>query len=234
VTRIDLNADVGEGVSSDRALLAVITSASVACGFHAGDEATMRATCALAATHGVSLGAHVSYRDREGFGRRALDVPPAVIEDETLEQITTLRLAAAAEGAQVAYVKPHGALYTRAARDRACAEAIAAAATRAGGITAILGPPGSELLAAATSAGLAGVAEGFADRGYLADGSLVPRGRPGALLGADEAVQQAVRLARDGTVRSLCLHGDSPGAAELAGRIAAELRAAGVELASFA
>jgi 5-oxoprolinase (ATP-hydrolysing) subunit A len=239
--KIDLNADVGEGIPGDERLLDVVTSANVACGFHAGDEATMRALCRAAAARGVAVGAHVGYRDREGFGRRPLAVPPEVVESETVEQIAALRDA----GGPVRYVKPHGALYTRAATDRACADAVAAAA-RASGVAAVLGPPGSQLLEAAAAAGLAAVPEGFADRGYLPDGSLVPRDRDDALRSEDDAVSQAVLIGREGTVvavdgrlisvpaDSICIHGDSPGAEHVARRIAQALRDAGIELAPFA
>ena len=245
-TTIDLNADVGEGVPGDEALLDVVTSANIACGFHAGDEETMRRLCALAFGRGISVGAHVGYRDREGFGRRPLDVAPVVIESETAEQIAILQRCAVAEGARVSYVKPHGALYTRAASDRACADAIAAAAGRAGGVAAMLGPPRSELLAASAAVGLTAVAEGFADRGYLPDGSLVPRDRPNALRGEDDAVRQALQIAVDRSVvavdgrrvlvpaGSICIHGDSPAAEAVARRIAGDLREAGIRLAPFA
>ena len=243
---IDLNADVGEGVSGDERLLEAVTSANVACGFHAGDEATMRALCRVAVARRVAIGAHVGYRDREGFGRRPLDVPPEVVEAESAEQIAVLQGAASAVGARVSYVKPHGALYTRASTDRACAESIAAAARAAGGVIAVLGPPGSELLRATAAAGLKPVAEGFADRGYLSDGSLVPRDRPDALRDEDGAVHQAILIARERAVvaidgrripvraDSICLHGDSPGAESVARRIAQALRDAGFELAPFA
>jgi 5-oxoprolinase (ATP-hydrolysing) subunit A len=228
---LDLNADVGEGVDGDLELLAVVTSASVACGFHAGDDSTMRALCEEAVARGVTIGAHVGYRDREGLGRRELDVPAATVEAETAEQISALEPHAAAAGARVAYVKPHGALYHRTTVDAECAAAIVSAM---GAGLAVLGAPGSMLLARAEEAGLGAVAEGFADRGYLPDGSLVPRGSKGAVLEADEAVRQALSLARGGAVRSLCVHGDTPGATELARRVAAELEAAGIELRSFA
>jgi UPF0271 protein len=242
---IDLNADVGEGVPGEEALLGIVTSASIACGFHAGDEETMRRFCSLAAERVVAIGAHVGYRDREGFGRRPLDVAPRAVESETAEQIAALQRSAASVGARVTYVKPHGALYTRAAVDAACADAIASAARQASGIVAMLGPPGSQLLARAEHAGLTPVAEGFADRGYLADGSLVPRDRPQALRSEDDAVGQAISIALEGSVEavdgtriavpaaSICIHGDSPGAEALGRRLARELREAGVELAPF-
>lgn len=229
---IDLNADLGEGGPSDAALLAIVTSANVACGFHAGDQTTMQDACARAAAHGVAIGAHVGYRDREGFGRRQLAVSARLIEQETAEQIEALRNCARAEGTDVAYLKPHGALYHRATLDEECARAIVAAAS-AGGLGAVLSLPGSVLLAEASAAGLAPVPEGFADRGYRADGSLVARGQPGDLLGEEAAARQAVALAAAGDVRSLCLHGDSPAAVRLAERIVRELARAHVELAPF-
>jgi UPF0271 protein len=223
---IDLNADVGEGVEGDIELLAFVTSANVACGFHAGDASTMRAICAEAVERGVAIGAHVGYRDREGFGRRASDVPAATVEAETAEQIRALQ----AHG-PVAYVKPHGALYHRARVDEECAAAIVSAVD---GLP-VLAAPGSALLAQARAAGVEAVTEGFVDRAYAPDGSLVPRGAEGAVLGADDAVRQALTIARDRPeVRSLCLHGDTPGALELARRVVSELEAAGLALRSFA
>jgi UPF0271 protein len=242
---IDLNADVGEGLPGDEALFGLVTSANIACGFHAGDEETMRRLCALAVARGIAVGAHVGYRDPEGFGRRALDVPAGTVEAETAEQISILQRCAAGEGALVRYVKPHGALYTRAATDRDCADAIARAARRAGGILAMLGPPRSELLHAAEAAGLTPVAEGFADRGYEPDGSLVARGQPNDLRGEEDAVSQAIQIALDRSVvaidgrriavaaDSICIHGDSPSAEAVARRLVSELRGAGVELAPF-
>jgi UPF0271 protein len=225
--QVDLNADVGEGLATDDELLRIVTSANVACGFHAGDDATMGRVSGLAAELGVVVGAHVGYRDREGFGRRELDVDLAVIERETGEQLAALQ----AHG-PVAYVKPHGALYHRASIDRDCAAAIVAAVVAAEGPRAMLAFPGSELFAAARAAGLAAVAEGFADRGYDSGGKLVARSEPGAVLDADAAVRQAVALA--GEVGSICVHGDSPDAVVLARRVADGLRAAGVELRPFA
>jgi 5-oxoprolinase (ATP-hydrolysing) subunit A len=223
---IDLNADVGEGVEGDIELFAFVTSANVACGFHAGDAVTMRAVCAVAVDRGVAIGAHVGYRDREGFGRRALDVPAATVEAETVEQIRALQ-----DHGPVAYVKPHGALYHRASVDEECAAAIVSAV---GGLP-VLAAPSSALLAQARAAGVKAVTEGFVDRAYAPDGSLVPRGSPGAVLGVEDAVRQALTIARDRLdVRSLCLHGDTPGALELARRVVAELESAGVELGSFA
>jgi UPF0271 protein len=242
---IDLNADVGEGVDDDLDLLALVTSANVACGFHAGDPSTMRAACAEAVARGVAIGAHVGYRDREGFGRRKLDVAASIVEVETTQQIRTLQSCASKVGGRVAYVKPHGALYHRASVDGECAAAIVSSLRAVGGRLAVLAFPGSALLAQAHAAGITAVPEGFADRAYAPDGSLVPRGSAGAVLGVEDAARQALSIARDGAVtatdatrvrvdaRSLCLHGDTPGALALARRVVAELEAAAVELRSF-
>jgi len=224
---VDLNADVGEGFPADAALLQLVTSANIACGFHAGDERTMRTACETAVAAVVSIGAHVSYRDREGFGRREVGVDAATIAAETAEQIAALQ--EAADG-RVAYVKPHGALYHRAGVDDECARAIVSAVGR----LAVLGFPGSLLLARARDAGLPAYEEGFADRAYAVDGTLVSRGDPGALLGADAAARQAVALVQSGGVRSICIHSDTAGAAELAARVRAALDAAGIELRAFA
>jgi 5-oxoprolinase (ATP-hydrolysing) subunit A len=245
VRLLDLNADLGEGVGDDDALLALVTSANVACGFHAGDEATMLAVARRAAALGVAVGAHVSYRDREGFGRREQHVPAARLAAEVHEQILALEACCREAGTRVRYVKPHGALYTTAARDRGVAAAVCSGVAAFGSLP-VLALPGSDLLRAADAAGLGGVAEGFADRGYRADGSLVARGAPGALLeGADAIAARAVALAggeivdADGAplrleVRSLCVHGDSPGAVEAAAAARAALERAGVRLEPFA
>jgi UPF0271 protein len=200
-----------------------VTSANVACGFHAGDERTMRAACDAAV--GVAIGAHVSYRDHEGFGRRELGTDAATVEAEAAEQIALLQ---EVSDGRVAYVKPHGALYHRAARDDACAAAVVAAAAP----LAVLGFPGSRLLAHARDAGLVAVTEGFADRGYAADGSLLARGGLGAVLDEEAAALQAVALAS--SVGSLCVHSDTPGAVSVARRVRAALEAAGVEVRPFA
>jgi len=251
VVVIDLNADVGEhpgqdGVAADRAILAGISSVNIACGFHAGDGATMHALCELASAMRKRIGAHVSYLDPEHFGRRDLDVDGETLKDHIGQQIAALQAEAGVVGARVSYVKPHGALYNRAAVDAERAEVVAAATAAAPGQPlALLGPPGSELLAAAARHGLPAVSEGFADRGYLADGTLVPRGQPGAVLAPEAAIGQSCRIAiqahadaTDGTavplhVRSLCLHSDTPGAAELAIAIRNRLIGAGVEIRPF-
>lgn len=227
---IDLNADVGEGFADDERLLDVVTSANVACGFHAGSAETMRVVCAAAAERNVAIGAHPSYRDREGFGRRDLDVELDVLRADIAEQVAVLVGIAEDEGAEVTYVKPHGALYTRAIADREVARAIVDAVFEYG--VAMLAWPGSELFEQARAGGMESFAEGFADRGY-ADGRLVPRDQAGALLAAPEAARQAVELAGAGEVRSICVHGDSPGAAELAAGVRAALTAAGFSLRRF-
>lgn len=223
---VDLNADVGEGFDTDLELIGLVTSVNVACGFHAGDAATMTACCAGAEAAGVVVGAHVSYRDREGFGRRDLDVAAHVVAAETALQIDAL----VAAGGRVRFVKPHGALYHRATTDDDCARAIVSAASERS--LAVVGFPGSRLLARARDAGVAAVSEGFADRGYAADGSLLARGGPGAVLDAEAAARQAVALAP--RVDSLCVHGDTPGAAFVARRVREALVEAGVEVRPFA
>ncbi|MFD3761938.1 LamB/YcsF family protein [Streptomyces sp. NPDC058622] len=253
---IDLNADLGEGfgrwtLTDDEALLSVVTSANVACGFHAGDPSIMRRVCELAAERGVRIGAQVSYRDLAGFGRRSMDVPAGELAAEVAYQIGALEVFARAAGSTVSYVKPHGALYNRTVHDAGQAAAVVAgvrlaAAPGAGGLP-VLGLPGSLLLAAAADAGLTAVPEAFADRAYTAAGTLVPRTEPGAVLhDPDAVVARAVRMAAEGVVtasdgsavavaaRSLCLHGDTPGAADLARRVRAALGAAGVAVGAFA
>ena len=235
---IDLNADVGEGfggwgMGDDEALLDLITSANVACGFHAGDPSIMRRTCELAVSRGVRIGAHIGYRDLAGFGRRHLDVEPEVLHDEVLYQVAALDGCARAVGTAVRYVKPHGALYHRCSDDPEAAAAVVAALRAHGGGLAVLGAPGAELLRQAEQAGLEAVAEGFADRAYDDAGRLIPRSQDGAVLEHDAAVAQAVAIARGGAVATLCLHGDTPGAVALARAVRAALEDAGVDLAPF-
>ena len=246
VSTIDLNADLGEGVTDDDALLEVVTSANVACGFHAGDVPTMRRVCERAAQRGVSVGAQVSYRDRAGFGRRDLDVERPTLCADVVEQLATLAPLAAEAGTALGYVKPHGALYNRAAWDVDRAAAVVEAVCEHGPLP-VLGLPGSRLLAEAAEHGLPAVAEAFADRAYTAGGELVPRGTPGALLtNPDEVAARAVQIALfrrvpsiDGVlvrtpVRSICVHGDTPGAAGLAAAVRTALEGAGVQLRPFA
>lgn len=249
---IDLNADLGEGfgrwrLTDDEGLLSVVTSANVACGFHAGDPATMRRVCALAAERGVRIGAQVSYRDLAGFGRRAMDVPAEELTAEIAYQIGALEVFARAAGTRVAYVKPHGALYNRVVRDEEQAAAVVAGVLLADAALPVLGLPGSRLLDLAGRAGLPAVPEAFADRAYTDEGTLVPRGDEGAVVTDPEAVvERSVSLARSGAVlsrsgarvavraRSLCLHGDTPGAVELARLVRDRLRESGVRVEAFA
>jgi UPF0271 protein len=206
---MDLNADLGEGVTDDTGLLAVVTSANVACGFHAGDAAVMRAVCRSAADRGVVVGAQVSYRDRDGFGRRPMDVAAGVLADWVTEQVEALGRAAETVGLAVSYVKPHGALYHRVVDDEEQADAV----LRGSGSLPVLGLPGSALLRLAEGLGRRVVPEGFPDRGYTSDGRLVPRTEPGALVhDSDQIAANAVALAAAGEVRTVCVHGDSPGA----------------------
>ncbi|MCF3122407.1 LamB/YcsF family protein [Streptomyces arenae] len=249
---IDLNADLGEGfgrwrLTDDEELLSVVTSANVACGFHAGDAATMRRVCDRAAERGVRIGAQVSYRDLAGFGRRAMDVPPAELAAEVAYQIGALEVFARAAGTRVSYVKPHGALYNRVVHDEEQARAVVDGVLLADASLPLLGLPGSRLLTVAEKAGLPVVTEAFADRAYTEEGTLVPRGSEGAVITeADCVVERSVGMARFGRVashggreiavraRSLCLHGDTPGAVDLARRVRAELESAGVPVAAFA
>lgn len=222
---VDLNADLGEEVTDDEALLAVVTSANVACGYHAGNAATMRAVCAQAAERGVSIGAQVSYADRENFGRVTRDVPGEVLREQVADQVGTLAAIAEAAGTTVRYLKPHGALYHRVLDDEEQAEAVLSGSGR----LPVLGMPGV-LLRAAGVAGRATRREGFPDRGYGADGRLLPRDHPGALVeDLDGILAQALALAGSAQdpVDSLCLHGDSPGAVAHARAVRAALEAAG-------
>ena len=231
---VDLNADLGEGVTDDTGLLAVVTSANVACGFHAGDDETMRRVCEGAAERGVRVGAQVSYDDREGFGRRRLDVEHDVLRDQVAEQVSVLAGHAGAAGTEVAYLKPHGALYNRVVDDEEQAAAVLAGSGR----LPVLGLPGGALLRLAAAAGRATWTEGFPDRGYLPASDdevarLVPRDQPGALVeDPDEIARRAVGLARD--VDSVCVHGDGPTAVAAARAVRAALLEAGFELRGFA
>ena len=236
--RLDLNADVAESfgrwrLGDDDALLPLLTSANVACGFHAGDARTIRETVAHCAALGVVVGAQVSYRDLAGFGRRAMDVDPGDLEADVLYQLAAVDGLARVAGARARYVKPHGALYHRVLDDDEQAAALVAAVTAWDGDAAVLTQPG-ELARQAQAAGLTVVLEAFADRGYTASGRLVPRTAPGALLtDPDAAAEQAVRLAADGRYGSLCVHGDTPGAARIAAAVRQALISAGHKLAPF-
>ena len=237
MTTVDLNSDLGEGFGSwrmgdDAAMLDLVTSANIACGFHAGDPRTIRRTVELAAGRGVVIGAHVAYPDLVGFGRRAMDVEPSDLEADVLYQLGALDALCRVAGTSVRYVKPHGALYHRVNSDPGQAEAFARAVALYDPKLALLGAAGP-LLDSARLHGLRVVDEGLTDRAYRADGSLVPRSEPGAVHADSAAVSaQALALAACG-VRSLCVHGDTPGAVGHARAARTALLDAGYELSSF-
>lgn len=237
---IDLNADLGEGLglwrlTDDEGLLQVVTSANVACGFHASDPTIMRRVCAGAAAAGVTVGAQVGYRDLVGFGRYEIAMPPDRIADDVLYQLAALDGLARVEGTRVKYVKPHGALYHRCAGDADAAQAVAETVAAYDRALAVMCLPGSKLLQAAVVAGLRPIAEGFADRRYRPDGSLVPRSEAGAVIHEpDSVVAHAVEVVKERAIDSLCVHGDTPGAVTLAGRVRAMLEEAGYRVEAFA
>jgi len=249
---IDLNSDLGEGfgvwaLGDDEALLDVVTSANVACGFHAGDPDILRRVCAIAAERGVAIGAHVGYRDLAGFGRRDMDVEPQRLTNDVIYQIGALDGFARVAGTRVRYVKPHGALYNTAVHDQQQAAAVVEAIHLYDESLPVMGLPGSALLTAAGSAGLRTIGEAFADRGYAPDGTLVPRSQPGAVLHDPQQVaERMARLVTTGTVpaadgtevaisaESICVHGDSPGSVQMAIAVRQALAAAGVDLRPFA
>lgn len=251
MSTLDLNSDLGEGfgvwvLGDDEALLDVVTSANVACGFHGGDPGIMRRTCAAAVSRGVAIGAQVSYRDLAGFGRRRMDVPPAELTDEVIYQLGALDGFARVAGDRVRYVKPHGALYNAVGTDAGQAGALVDAVLAYDPGLPVLGLPGSEWLRQAAAAGLVTVPEFFADRGYTPAGTLVSRRGPGALLTDPDAVAaRCVEWARTGAVaavdgsrvpveaRSVCVHGDTPGAVAIARAVATALGTAGIPLAPF-
>jgi 5-oxoprolinase (ATP-hydrolysing) subunit A len=246
---LDLNCDLGESfgvyaLGADAELMATITSANIACGFHAGDPAVMRRTVRLAAAAGVAVGAHPGLPDLVGFGRREMRVTPQEVEDMVLYQVGALTGIASAEGVRLHHVKAHGALYNMAARDRGLADAVVRAVRACNPASIVFGPAGSELLRAASAAGLATAAEGFADRTYEPDGSLTARTQANSVLqDAASVVRRAVRLATedrvvttDGSeldmrVDTICIHGDTPGAPSLARALRSALESAGVVLA---
>jgi UPF0271 protein len=247
MNRIDLNADVGEGMESDAELVPLVSSVNVACGAHAGDPETMRRTVALAISHGIAIGAHPGFADRGSFGRAEVALAPGAAGELVVAQVALLQGIAAGLGARVGHVKLHGALYNMAARDAALAAEIAgalAAAMRACGAQwDLVALAGSRLVAAGRTAGLRVKAEAFADRAYRSDGTLVARGEPGSVI-ADPgaALRQALAIVSEGTVTArdgalvqvradtLCIHGDSPGAVDFARRIRGGLAAAGVQV----
>ncbi len=242
---IDLNADVGEGCGQDAELIPLVSSVNIACGAHAGDEAEMRRTVALAMRHGAAIGAHPGFADREHFGRRELALSPSEAAALVVEQVLLLQRVAAGLGARVGHVKLHGALYNMAARDRPLAAAVDGALADAGRLSGapweLFALAGSELASVGRARGLTVLGEAFADRSYRRDGSLLPRSDPRAVI-ADEgaAAAQALMIARERSVRAvdgtgvpidadtICLHGDSPGAVPFARRIRGELAAAGI------
>lgn len=248
---IDLNADVGESfarwnLGNDASLIPQLTSANVACGFHAGDARTMRVSCELAASSGVKIGAHPSYRDLAGFGRRFLDVEPSELRDEVMYQLGALQAIAKSAGTAVNYVKPHGALYNAIVSNESQAQAVVDAVKGVDDSLPLLVLPNSAIEQLGLAAGLRIFTEAFADRAYTPEGTLVPRGTPGALLTEEkDVIKQCLQIAVEGTVTaidgstvsvnasSICLHGDTPGAAEFAAALRKALTAAGVELSAF-
>jgi len=248
---IDLNSDVGESfgayrLGSDAEIMQSITSANIACGYHAGDPGVMRQTVRLARDAGVSIGAHPGFPDLVGFGRRELRATPREIEDMVLYQIGALSAIARAENVAIAHVKAHGALYNMAVRDRSLADAIARAVSAFDRSLVLFGLPGSELLRAGDAAGLAVASEGFADRAYLPDGSLAPRHADGSVIDdPEEVVHRSLRMVTEGRVTdttgadlrvqvdTLCVHGDTPGAHQLTRLLRAGLERHGIAVQSI-
>jgi len=251
VTRVDLNSDVGESfgrweLGDDAAVLGLVTSANVACGFHAGDASTLRRTCQESAAQGVVVGAQVGYRDLAGFGRRFIEMDPGELADDVLYQIGALEALARAEGTRVRYVKPHGALYNAVVHHAEQARAVVDAVRAYDPHLPLLGLPGSVLLETAERAGLSTVREAFADRAYTPEATLVSRRTDGAVLSdPGEVARRVVQMVTEGSVtaidgstvavaaESVCVHGDSPGAVAMAERVRSELTAAGVEIGAF-
>ncbi|MEX6430094.1 MAG: LamB/YcsF family protein [Ferrimicrobium sp.] len=249
--KIDLNSDLGEGstmaqMARDRAILSVVSSANIACGFHAGDTETMSETVRNASEYGVTVGAHVSYYDREGFGRRELNISTAKLKSDLAYQIGALKAITTLNGTTVSYIKPHGALYNRIAYDDTQARAVVETIATIDSRLVLLTLPGSVAMQVAQELGICAIAEGFADRAYTDDGRLVPRTIPGSVItDPDEVVQRALQMARDGTVtssdgkvlrldaRSICLHSDTDGAAALSQQIRLALEFAGITVTSF-
>ena len=252
MSTIDLNSDLGEGfgrwsLGDDTAMLGIVTSANIACGFHAGDPLVIRETVIGARDAGVAIGAHVGYRDLAGFGRRNMDVSSAELVADVIYQIGALQGIARAAGTAVTYVKPHGALYNTIVHDARQAQDVVTAIREIDPTLAVLGLPGSEVLRAADAAGLRSVTEAFADRAYTPEGTLVSRREPGSVLHEAELVAaRMVQLATEGTLtaidgstirvsaESICVHGDSPGATEMAAHVRRALTAASINIVAFA
>lgn len=250
--QIDLNADLGEGfgqwtLGDDDALLDVVTSVNVACGFHAGDPSVLRRVCDMAAERGVSIGAQVGYRDLAGFGRRFIDMEPDELTQDVLYQIGALEAFARVAGTRVRYIKPHGALYNAIVHHEEQASAVVTAVTQYDRSLPVLGLPGSAWLRQAEEAGLRTVQEAFADRNYTPEGTLVSRREPGAVLHDPELIaQRCVDIATTGRIRaidgtevaapaaSLCVHGDTDGAVDVARRVRAALDAGSISVRPFA
>ena len=248
---VDLNADLAEGygvweLGNDDAMLEIVTSANLACGFHAGNPVGLARTCRTAALRGVAIGAQVGYFDLAGFGRRRIDVAPAELTADVIYQVGALQALARAAGSALSYVKPHGALYNTIVTDREQARAVAEAIRSVDPGLAVLGLAGSAFFEEARRLGLRTVAEAFADRAYRPDGTLVPRGEPGAVLrDPDEIAERVLTMvtagevaASDGSVigvavESVCVHGDSPGAERIAATVRRCLADAGVDVAAF-
>ena len=248
---IDLNCDLGESfgaytIGMDAQVIPYVTSANVACGFHAGDAVVMERTVALCKASGAAVGAHPGLPDLQGFGRRVMKISPAEAGAFVTYQVGALKAFCDAAGVPLHHVKPHGVLYNMAGRDRELADAIARAVQSAAPGAVLLALSGSEMVRAAQAIGLPVASEVFADRGYRPDGSLVPRGTPGAMIeDEDEAIARVIRMVKEGKVRacdgtdiairadSVCVHGDGPKALAFVRKISADLKASGVELTSF-
>ena len=240
---VDLNADLGEGCASDSALLQLVSSANIACGFHAGDAQTMLACVREALKNGVAVGAHPGFPDRENFGRTAMQLPPETVYAQTLYQVGALAAIVQAEGGRMRHVKPHGMLYNQAAKDAALADAIARAVHACDPDLILVGLAGSELIRAGERLGLTTREEVFADRGYMSDGSLVPRSQPGALIEDEEqALAQTLGMITAGKVQSIdgswasvnaqtvCLHGDGEHALAFARRLRSAFEAGSISI----
>lgn len=246
MAHVDLNCDLGEGAGHDAELMPLITSANIACGAHAGDTATMRATIALAKQHGVAIGTHPGFPDRANFGRVEIAMSPGEVHGLVHEQVLQLHLMTRGAGTRLAHVKLHGALYNMAARDADLARAVVDAVYEVDPRLVLFGLAGSQMIAVAEACGLPVASEVFADRTYQADGSLTPRSRPDALI-TDEAVAvaQGLRMVREGRVRAtdgsevliradtICVHGDGAHPVEFARRLRHEFLAAGIEVEPF-